>query len=293
MLIVIGVVPGESGEDAIALGSLLCQALDAEPLLVHVHPAAYDYASPGHVDAEWEAYLVEESTALLERAARDSAQYGLTSPRTAVFGHRSSGVGLALAADAENADLVVIGSAPGASSGRFQIGSTADQLLHGSRVPVALAPTYYRAMQPDQLRRLVVAFQNTEESRAAVTTAARFAQQANVPLTLLTVLLRHRIYGSKLGRGGEDTIIMQLAEDSRAEQLRLLATLPESLETSAEVTVGDDPAIAVRRYDWNGDEIFVLASARGGALRRVFLGDMTYKLVRSTPVPAIVLPRHT
>jgi len=35
------------------------------------------------------------------------------------------------------------------------------------------------------------------------------------------------------------------------------------------------------------------ASARGGPLQRVFLGDMTYKLLRATPVPAIILPRHS
>ena len=56
------------------------------------------------------------------------------------------------------------------------------------------------------------------------------------------------------------------------------------------MTVGDNASSAVRRYDWNGDELFVLASAHGGVLRRVFLGDMTYKLLRATPVPAVVLP---
>ena len=52
------------------------------------------------------------------------------------------------------------------------------------------------------------------------------------------------------------------------------------------MTVGDDASSAIQRFDWNGDELFVLASSRGGVLRRVFLGDMTYKLVRATPVPA-------
>ena len=59
------------------------------------------------------------------------------------------------------------------------------------------------------------------------------------------------------------------------------------------MTVGDDASSAIQRFDWNGDELFVLASSRGGVLRRVFLGDMTYKLVRATPVPALVLPRRT
>ena len=77
---------------------------------------------------------------------------------------------------------------------------------------------------------------------------------------------------------------------SKALDLALTALGPTA---EAQITVGDDPQAALQRFDWNGDELFVLASSRGGVLRRVFLGDMTYKLVRATPVPAIVLPRHT
>lgn len=293
MLIAIGVVPGESGEDALALGGLLCQALGAEPVLLHVHPAAYDYASQGHVDAEWEAYLREETRALLEREQKDAAAYGMENPRVAMYGHRSSGVGLAEAALAEKADMIVIGSAPGTSNGRFQLGSTADQLLHGSHVPVALAPAYYSGMSEGRLTRVVAAFQNTEESRNAAVTAAGLARDAGLPLTLLTVLLRHRIYGSKIGRSGEDAVIAQLSDEIREEQRRVLRSLPTEVEADAHVTIGDDALSAFRRYDWDGGELLVLASARGGALRRVFLGDMTYKLIRATTVATIVLPRHT
>ncbi len=292
MRIVIGVSPGESSDDALALGGLLCQAFSATPILAHIHPAAYDYASPGHVDAEWENYLITESRTLLDNAVGDAVKYGITDPATIIHGHRSSGVGLDEVAQAEKADMVVIGSAPGASSGRFQIGSTADQLLHGSRVPVALAPSYYRGMNSGALGRLVVAFQNTDESRRTVHTAAGLAREAGLPLTLLTVLLRHRLYGSAI-RHGEDMVMDQLREDTVAEQERALAKLPEGVVADATVTVGDNASSAVRRYDWNGDELFVLASAHGGVLRRVFLGDMTYKLLRATPVPAVVLPRHT
>ena len=57
--------------------------------------------------------------------------------------------------------------------------------------------------------------------------------------------------------------------------------------------MADSPRAALQRLEWHGDEVLVLASARGGPVQRVFLGDMTYKLLRATPVPAIVLPRHT
>ena len=68
-----------------------------------------------------------------------------------MHGHRSSGVGLIELAEAVDADLIVIGGAPGSANGRFLIGSTADQLLHGSHVPVALATTGYRRVRPDAL----------------------------------------------------------------------------------------------------------------------------------------------
>ena len=47
-------------------------------------------------------------------------------------GNRGSGRGLAELAAQTDADVVVIGSAPRGGRGRISLGSTADQLLHGS-----------------------------------------------------------------------------------------------------------------------------------------------------------------
>ena len=293
MLIAIGVTPGDSGEDALALGGLLAQALSAEVLLVHVHPVGYHYPSPAHVDAEWEDYLREQARAILANAATTAPNYGIDDAKTYLYGHQSSGVGLIEAAEANGADLIVIGSAPGSSSGRFQIGSTADQLLHGSPVPVALAPDYYRGMLPEAIGRVVVAFQDTDESRASVQEGAKICEAANVPLTLLTILMRHRSYGSRLRTSGEDQVIAQLTEDAHTQQHAVLTQIPAEVVANAAVVIGDDAVSATRRYDWAGDELFVLSSAPRGVISRVFLGDMTYKLLRATPVPAIVLPRNT
>lgn len=292
MKVIIGVVPGESSDDALALGGLLCQALGAQAVLTHIHPAAYDYASPGHVDAEWEKYLIDESRSFMTSAVERAREFGIDDPGQIIFGHRSSGVGLAEVAQAEGAEMIVIGSAPGASNGRFQIGSTADQLLHGSHVPVALAPSYYRGIRPEAIGRIVAAFQNSTESRAAAATAADLARAAGTPITLLTVLIRHRMYGSAI-RHGEDLVLEQLHADVAAEQERVRDEVCGGLEADCVITSGDDAMSALRRHDWEGDEVLVLASAKGGVVRRVFLGDMTYKLVRATSVPALVLPRHT
>ena len=294
MKIVIGANPDDAGRDALALGTLLCRALDAEPVLCHVHPAAFNYPSKAHVDAEWSAYLHAEAEKVVAEAKQEMIDdYGWPDVRTVIGEHRSSGQGLADVASAELADYIVIGSAPGALSGAFQIGSTADKLLHGSPVPVAVAPSGYRNKMPERLGKVVVGFRNTAESVQALTKAAEMAETADVPLLALTVLVRHRVYGSKLGPSAEDGVLAQLREDSEAAQEAAtdLVQLRQGVERLTQVS--DSPRSALQRLEWAGDEVLVLASARGGPLRRVFLGDMTYKMLRATPVPAIVLPRHS
>ncbi len=284
-----GVTPDASAADAMSLASVLQTSFAAEVVLGNIFPAPADPAGKTKVDAEWVAYMRSESVEILADVARDADRWGLTEFTTAVHGHRSSGVGLIELTEAVAADLIVIGSAPGSANGRFLIGSTADQLLHGSHVPVALATTGYRRVRPDALGRLVVAFQDTQESRTALRWAADNVNGRR--LTALTILLRHRVMGSQLAFDTEGLITRQLAEDAQAALDDALLDL--GAQADAQMTVGDDASSAIQRFDWNGDELFVLASSRGGVLRRVFLGDMTYKLVRATPVPALVLPRRT
>lgn len=294
MEIIIGVNPDEGTNDALALGAVLARSLNADPVLAHVHPASYDYVSRGNVDADWESYLHKNSLAILDEASeRFTDRYELEPASREIGGHKSSGQGLADIAADRSSDLVVIGSAPGSSPGRFAIGSTADKLLHGSTVAVAAAPSGYYRHVPEKIGRVVVAFQDTPESRASVRVAAQYAERIGVPIRLLTVVLRHRMYGSKLGSSAEGVVMATLAEQTEEAQRAVLAAVAPSVPTETSVTIGDSPLAAVQRIDWAGDEIFVLGSAISGQLRRVFLGDMTYKLLRATPVPAVVLPRST
>ena len=289
MRILVGVVPDASGSDAIALGAVLQKAYDAEVVLGNIYPHAASRSGVRKVDAEWLAYLQQEARDVLSDVAISTRQFGLQEYETAIHGHPSSGLGLAELAQQVDADLIVIGSAPGSSNGRFLIGSTADQLLHGSQVPVALAPTGYRRVRPDELGRLVVAFQDTPESRRALRWAAEHSNGRRI--TALTVLLRHRVMGSNQAFDGESLIVEQVRKDAQDSLDEALTEIDAS--ATAVITAGDDTVSALQRLDWNGDELLVLASSKGGVLRRVFLGDMTYTLVRATPVPAVVLPRRT
>ena len=289
MKILVGVVPDASGSDAIALAAVLQKAFNADVVLGNIYPHAAARGGVRKVDAEWLEYLKADARDVLSDVAISTRQRGLQSYETAIHGHPSSGVGLAELAEMVSADLIVIGSAPGSANGRFLIGSTADQLLHGSHVPVALAPAGYRRVQPEALGRMFVAFQDTPESRRALAWAAQHSDGRE--MTALTVLLRHRVMGSSQAFDGENLIVEQVRREAQESLDEALSELDAS--ATAAITAGDDTVSALQRLDWNGDELLVLASSKGGVLRRVFLGDMTYKLVRATPVPAVVLPRHT
>lgn len=292
MEILIGMQPDAYDHDAMALGSLLARAIDAQPVLAHIYPVDFDYPSPAYVDAEWNQYLQDQAALLLEESReRFCRRHQWSQVEVALAGNRSSGIGLAALARHRGSEMIVIGSAPGAARGRFAIGSTANQLLHESSVPVAAAPSGYAREEVTHFGRLLLAFSDSKDSAAHVAVAADFARRMGVELELLSIVLRHRMYGSKLGSQAEEPVIAELRAQMLARQEQALTSLTDDLPHSSETVTGESVSSAINAVSWRGDELLLMGSASRGPLQRVFLGDMTHKLLRATPVPAIVLPR--
>lgn len=292
MELLIGMQPDAYDHDAMALGSLLARALDIQPVLAHIYPVDFDYPSPAHVDAEWNRYLQQQAASLLEESRESFCRrHEWSQVEVAMAGNRSSGIGLAALARARGSELIVIGSTPGAARGRFAIGSTANQLLHEASVPVAATPSGYAREEVSHIGRLMLAFSDSKDSGTQVKRSAGLAERMGVPLELLSIVLRHRMYGSKLGTKAEEPVINELRAHMLARQEKALSDVTDTLPHSAETVVGESVASALNAVAWRGDEVLLMGSASRGPLQRVFLGDMTHKLLRSAPVPSIVLPR--
>lgn len=291
MEIVVGVSPDESGDDAVALGAVLHRLLGGRLVLVYVHPPTIDYPSLGHVDAEWKAFLSERADATLGEAREQLVgEWSITDVDTVVYAHGSVGHGLRNVAEERGANLIAIG--PGASrfDGRLSLGSVAHSLLHGGPAAVAAAPEGYRETAPDHVQRLVAGFQDTEESAEAVRLCIDVAGRKHIPVHLLTVVLRAtRIVGARVGRDAERQVMQALVEHEAAAQSRFTSSRTE--EITGSVVTGDTPERAMSRFDWQDSDLFVVASSTLGPIAKVFLGDMTHKLLRVCTVPAIVLPR--
>jgi nucleotide-binding universal stress UspA family protein len=57
------------------------------------------------------------------------------------------------------------------------------------------------------------------------------------------------------------------------------------------VLVGDTVDAALADFIWHREDLLVCGSSTLGPVRRVLLGDMTFRLLRAATVPVLVAPR--
>ncbi|MDX3108170.1 universal stress protein [Nonomuraea angiospora] len=277
-----GCIPEPRGRDGLALGVLVKEQVHGHLTVAYVQPPAWSAPGPARAEeSAWRAYLMEQADATLWQArelAGDDADY-------VVHTHKGSGRGLVELARKRGADVVVIGSASGGGKGRIAVGSTADQLLHSSSVPVLLAPRGYGDQPPAAFERLTVAYRRGPGCDAAVKDAAAVAASLDVPLRLVTLVIstgrRARI---------EEEMLVRL-RDEAASNLRAAARGRPRVEV--EVLEGRNVAQALGTTSWLPGEMIICASSATGTLRRVFLGDTSIKIVRAATCPVMILTRQT
>ena len=292
--IVIGTTGDAGSDDATALGIALARTLHAVPVVAHVRPESWQVVGAGRVDAEWDRYLDESSRAVLAATVeRFAPQLEPLGAQTDLARHRSSGTGLEELAVRRGAQWLVIGSAPGGVRGRIQPGSTSEHLLHGSSVPVAVAPAGYADGAPERIGRLVVAIETTRH-QAALAPIVEIARSLDLPVVFVTIVRRTtRIYTTQLGADAEDEVLAVLRADAEAALAAALALVPpeQTAYASGEVLAGDDVTAALMRFAWRPDDLLVCGSSTLGPVRRVLLGDMTFRILRGSPAPVLVMPR--
>ncbi|MFC4119492.1 universal stress protein [Nonomuraea zeae] len=280
-----GFIPEARGRDGLRLAMLIKEQAHARLTVATVQPPVWSAPGPARADeSAWRAYLKEQAAATLAQArelAGDEAGY-------VVHTNKGSGRGLVELARKRGADVVVIGSAPGGGRGRITVGSTADQLLHSSPVPVLLAPRGYGDQPPAAFERLTVAYRRGPGCDAAVKDAAVTAVALDVPLRLVTLVIstgrRARI---------EQDMLLRLRDQAAADLRAAARGQRRRLPVEVEVLEGRNVAQALSATSWLAGEMIICASSDTGPLRRVFLGDTSIKIVRAATCPVMILTRQT
>jgi nucleotide-binding universal stress UspA family protein len=99
------------------------------------------------------------------------------------------------------------------------------------------------------------------------------------------------MYPSQVGYSAERLVAEQWRAQAEETQNRALATLPDNVTVEAGVVSGRNWEEALDSLPWEEGEVLVVGSSRLGPVKRVFLGSSSTKIVRSSPVPVVVIPR--
>jgi nucleotide-binding universal stress UspA family protein len=276
--VVIGYEPTPQGEDALALGGMLCEELAARPLIASALP--FSSTAIGSENLE---LSLELDTSEMLAVARD--RLSDLDPVSRAIGSRSPADRLTRLAEQADASLIVVGSSHRGPLGRVVFGSTTEQLMRRASAPVAVAPRDFANRASQHLLRFAVAYDGSIESVRALETGIALAERTHGSLSVLPAVeplpLGYGAMGALLA--GEDPF------DKREIREEGLRRVPARLQIGSRLLDGEptrEIAEAARDYD-----LLLLGSRGHGPLLRIALGSVSGVIARQAPCPIMVLPR--
>jgi nucleotide-binding universal stress UspA family protein len=204
----------DNDRDALALGRLLCE-LGGEISLAYVRHTQQP-------DSAREALEEKEAEELLKGGTDELGDESI--PRHVVV-HASTGAGLWELAENEKADLIVFGSDYRTAEGAVLPGTSAQRMLTGGPVGVAIAPAGYRNHEPEIKTIGVLAEEDGDDAAAETAKSLTAALGA-------TVADRHV---------GADVLVVGSSPASPKGHVNLTARAGYAIETA------NSPVIAVPR----------------------------------------------
>ena len=285
--IVVGYTADDSGADALALGTRIARASEAILDVVMVLPSeAHNSTVP--TDTGYERYLKGQSREWLAEASESLDDEDVVQSLHVRYAE-SFAEGLIAAAHEFGATLIVVGAARGGILGRSRIGSVANELLHSSDVPVALAPAGSRDVPVTQgVSRITAAIGTRPGAEALLEASVRIARATRAPLRLVSLVPIDL-------PAGMDEGLVELTGTVHADEVLLAARreLPANLDATAVAGTGATIEEAVQGLDWHDGELVLVGSSRLATPHHLFLGSTAAKMLRELPVPMIMVPRTT
>ena len=190
----------------------------------------------------------------------------------------SAARGLTELAEAEDADLIVIGSSAHGEKGRIRLERTAGRLLQGAPCAVAIAPGDLR--ETDDFRHIGIAFDGSPEARAALDAGYDIAARCGAAVTLLWAL---PLFADPLGR--ETRLHAEEALDAAAE------AAPAGVNPRTLLLHGE-PSDVIRRACDGIVDLLVTGSRGYGPMQRALLGSVSETVTEGAPHPVLVMPRR-
>jgi nucleotide-binding universal stress UspA family protein len=286
--IVIGVDASSRSKDAIALGRRLASVSNAHVVVA----SAFSYSDvPSRSSNSVYRAALRDDAIEVAGTMRDRLE-GIAADHVhvRVMAQPSAAHGLHDLAHAEHAAVIVVGSSHTGHFGRVLPGSTGERLLHGSPAAVAIAPLGYSERDEAPIRTIGVAYNGSDEAKAAVAGALALAHAFDADLEIIGVVAAET-YSAPSMMGGPSVIELRqdVERHLQASLDAVVAGLPESIKATA-VRLAGDPADQLAERSAGLD--LLIAGSRGyGPLHSVLVGGVSGRLTRTVQCPTIIVPR--
>jgi len=292
--ILVPVDESKLSERALAIAIPLAEQHGSKLILFHAYervmPLTMGQGAPVRdtaLDDTWRA----EARAYVEKLAKRTAKL-TTAPVEAVFRDgRVVPEMVAVAAEA-GVGLIVMSTHGRGGFQRFWLGSVADALVRQAAVPVMLVrgarpPARRLANAPPFVRAIVPLDGSDNEERALGAVKALFGR-THARVTLVHVVHpMSAVAGVNLKRDHEAEV--------KQEYLEPLAqrTASATLEVRIEVKVdGNVARVLLESAEAHDADLIVIAGQGLSGLQRFLVGSVADKLIRTAPVPVLVVPTH-
>ena len=292
MTLIVAYAPDERGKTALHLASMLARSIGDELVVCSVIPAPW---VPGmaRIDAEYRKELDEIADQALELARKSLPSD--VSARFERHSARSAPAGLLEVAKQYDAYMIVVGTSSAGVFGHISLGSVTNRLLHSSPVAIALAPRGFRSQPGAKVKRVTAAYDGSASAESLLLAAAGVAARVGASLRIASFAVWSRpAYTTRLGTDSEDLVLREWITDleksahAALEQVEELAKVPRQVETV--VGHGESWEEAIDDVGWDDDDVLVVGSSAVGPIAQVFLGSRGTKILRSSPVPVVVVP---
>lgn len=212
----------------------------------------------------------------------------------------SPATGLARLAQAEEADLIVLGSTHRGAIGRVVPGATAERLLTHSPCGVAVAPSGFASAQGEEpgwrplseasedpaVRVIGIGYDGSPEAGEALQGATELAVRNRAALRVFAVAApaqsvgEHAEVQAAAARAGLD--LREMLDDAVAE-------LPSEIRAEASFLRGSPAAELIDAAE-KGVDLLMLGSHGGGPLRRTLLGSVSSRVLRGASCSVLISP---
>jgi nucleotide-binding universal stress UspA family protein len=291
--ILVGVDESEPSNDAVTLAArlardhdgrlFLCHSVFWQPLIVAIESTTFVRVDPAPVMQS----LKEQGEALLAQAAVTAKRFGIEAQRCLVEGDPAESV--FKCAGKADCSLIVMGTHGRRGLDRLVVGSTTEAVLRTSTIPVlTVRPGTTSAGETGPyFERIVVGIDDSQPSDAAIQAIFEFPAADRRHVLFCSVASLEIAIG---GRGYYSTAMHVIRSEAQAVvEAAVVSARAKGIAAEGRVLDGDtgDALIAAARQE-EADLIVVGCHGRRG-LRRFFLGSVAERVVRTAPVPVLVV----